>query len=94
MMRTTLTLEPDVARKLKERVAQEGATMKRVVNDALRVGLETKPERKKKYRVRTFSSGLKPGIDPNRLNQLLDELEVEDYLRKRARDEADANTGR
>lgn len=35
--------------------------------------------------VKPFSLGLRPGIDPNRLNQLNDELEIEEYLRKEAR---------
>ena len=37
------------------------------------------------YRVRPLNFGLRPGIDPLRLNQLADELEVEAYLEKEAR---------
>ena len=95
MMRTTLTLDPDVAAKLKKRMAEKGATMKQVVNEALRTGLSaTGPLTRKKYRVRTFSSKLRPGYDWTRFNEVLDELEVEDFLRTQARAERDADTGR
>jgi hypothetical protein len=85
-MRTTLTLEPDVAQKLKRRMAERKLTLKDAVNQALRAGLaveERKP--KKPFKVKAHSFGLLPGIDPNKMNQLLDELEVEDFLAKSRR---------
>ncbi len=88
-MRTTLTLEPDVARKVKERVAKEGSTLKRVVNDALRVGLsgETAAGKRRKFRVKPHDLSRRPGIDPNRFNRLLDELEADHYAGKMNRDD-------
>lgn len=38
-MRTTLTLDDDVAAQLEQLRAQSGRTLKEVVNDALRLGL-------------------------------------------------------
>ena len=38
-MRTTLTLEPDVARRLKAQMAEKKLSMKQVVNEALCAGL-------------------------------------------------------
>ncbi len=38
-MRTTLTIEPDVAQQIRQRMAEEKLSLKRVVNDALRAGL-------------------------------------------------------
>jgi hypothetical protein len=38
-MRTTLTLEPDVAQQIRRRIARQKSTLKQVVNEALRVGL-------------------------------------------------------
>jgi hypothetical protein len=77
-MRTTLTLDPDVARLLKEKATDRGSTFKKVVNDALRRGLraESKPPRKR-FRVTPHLSGFQPGIDPRKLNQLADELETQ-----------------
>lgn len=43
-MRTTVTLEPDVLALLKETSQRTGKPVKRVLNDALRVGL--KPQRR------------------------------------------------
>ena len=38
--------------------------------------------------VRPHDFGRAPGLDLDRLNQLADELEVEDYLRKAAKDDS------
>jgi hypothetical protein len=84
-MRTTLTLEPDLAAKLKEFAHQRRISFKEAVDTVLRRGFsaqETSQRPRKPYRVETFRSGLMPGIDPTRLNQLNDELEVEEFLRK------------
>ena len=81
-MRTTLTLEPDVAKKLKKRMAERGVTFKEAVNDALRAGLAAGQVDERPYEVKTHDfGGLRPGIDPHGMNKLLDELEAEDYLR-------------
>jgi hypothetical protein len=86
-MRTTLTLDPDVALKLKRVMARRKVTMKQAVNDALRAGLaQTGKPQVPKFKVEPIhSGGFLPGIDPNRLNQLVDELEVEEFLRKASR---------
>ena len=80
-MRTTLTLDPDVAQKLKNRMAEERAPLKKVINDALRRGLAAKPDPKPKepFRVVPHSFGFKPGIDVNKLNQLVDELDAQEF---------------
>jgi len=83
-MRTTLTLEPDVATRLRQEMRRSGRGMKSVVNEALRSGLglseaRTKPPR---FEVRPHSFGFKPGVDRDRLNQLVDELEAEELARK------------
>ena len=81
-MRTTLTLEDDLAARLKERARRKGLSFKQVVNDAIRRGL-TQPDRLREtrpaYRVTTFESAFQPGVDPLRLNQLVDDLEVQRF---------------
>jgi hypothetical protein len=37
-----------------------------------------KPVEPPKFQIRAFVNGLQPGIDPDRMNQLLDQLEAED----------------
>ena len=89
-MRTTLTLDDDVADALKAVMRASGKSFKQVVNDALRRGLAPggKPaSRPARFRVQTFSSPFQPGVDPARLNQLLDDLDCDDFLAKQSRDE-------
>lgn len=85
-MRTTLTLEPDIALKLKRLMQRRRLSLKQAVNDALRRGLampDEPPERK--FRVEPHSCRFKPGIDLDKMNQLVDELEADAVRRKISR---------
>ena len=86
-MRTTLTLDPDVAERLKGETRRTGKSLKSVVNDAIRfgLGLATKRTRVPRFNVEPHAFGLRPGIDPDRLNQLADELEVDETIRRAGR---------
>ncbi len=86
-MRTTLTLEPDVERLLRREMRCTGRSMKAVVNDALRAGFEVrrKPPRPPRFRVAPHPLGLRSGVDGDRLNQLVDELEAVEVARRRGR---------
>ena len=82
-MRITLTIDDDLADALEQRAKRLGVPFDQVVNETLRRGLAAqeagdRPE----FRVRTFRSGFRPDIDPLKLNQLNDELEVQDFLEK------------
>jgi hypothetical protein len=81
-MRTTLTLEPDVALKLKRKMVANKLTLKAAVNQALRIGLaaEDIPARKP-FKVKPFASEFLPGIDQDKLGQLADEMEDAEILR-------------
>ena len=80
-MRTTLTLDDDLADVLKQRAKLLDVPFKQVVNETLRRGLAPEAaEDRLVFRVRPFRSGFRPGIDPLKLNQLNDQLEVEDFL--------------
>jgi len=85
-MRTTLTLDPDVAERLTRAVRRSGKGLKGVVNEALRIGLgmAEKPAQPTQFRIQSFVDGLLPGIDPDKMNQLVDELEAEELARKHA----------
>ena len=86
-MRTTLTLEADVAQRIQREIRRTGKGMKEVVNESLRSGLGLAERREKPppFKVRPHSFGFKPGIDLNRLNQLVDELEAEAAAEKLGR---------
>ena len=83
-MRTTLTIEPDVAQEIRQRMADKKLPLKRVVNDALRAGLSKtgKKERTPRFVVKPWPLGLKPGIDYDKLGQYLDQLDTEEFIRK------------
>jgi hypothetical protein len=85
-MRTTLTIDDDLAGILQRRARDLGKPFKEIVNSALRNGLlaETKAE-PHTVKVRPHDFGASPGIDLDRLNQLVDEVEVQDYQRKAAK---------
>jgi hypothetical protein len=83
-MRTTLTLEPDVARLIEEAAARQRKSIKQVVNEAIRRGLAprgaTRPA--KRYRVQPHRTGLQAGVDAESFNKLVDELEDESVVTK------------
>lgn len=83
-MRTTLTLDRDVAECLRKEMRRTGRGLKASLNEALRRGLRMagKPPRPPRFEVQTHAFGVKPGIDLDRVNQLIDELEAEDAARK------------
>ena len=84
-MRTTLTLDDDLDRELRELAHRSGRSFKQTVNETLRAGLAgaEEPATKEPYRVRTAPLGsLAPGIDPHKMLQLADELEDMEIIRK------------
>ena len=79
-MRTTLTVDDDIADSLKEQARLLGKPFKQVVNDALRRGMSPAVrETQAPYSVVPIQSGFAPGVDPLKLNQLNDQLEAEDF---------------
>ena len=84
-MRTTLTLDDDIAASLKEQARLLDKPFRQVVNDTLRRGMSPTPrEDRPRYRIKPFHGAFAPGIDLLRLNQLNDELETADFLRRHA----------
>ena len=83
-MRTTLTIDPDVEQLLQREMRRTNGNMKAVVNGALRrgLGMRGKSAQPPRYEVETHAFGLKPGIDVDRLNQLLDEMEADEVARR------------
>jgi hypothetical protein len=82
-MRTTLTLDDDVAAKLRQLAHRRRQSFKDVVNAVLRRGLSTQDRyagARKPFRVETFRSPFRAGVDPMRLNQLADELDAEAFV--------------
>jgi len=86
-MRTTLTLDDDLAAKLRQFAHRRRISFKQAVNSVLRDGFavdEQGAARQGPFRIAPFDSPFKPGVDPLRLNQLLDDLDVERGATQRA----------
>jgi hypothetical protein len=83
-MRTTLTLDPDVARMIEEEAHRQHKAIKQIVNEALRRGLAPQgaPRARKRFRVTPHKTVLRPGIDRASFNRLVDELEDDAVVNK------------
>ncbi len=80
-MRTTLTLDDDVADFLREQARLQNRPFKQVVNDTLRRGMSpVARELGPAYRVSPHHGGFRSGVDPLKLNQLNDELETQEFM--------------
>jgi hypothetical protein len=76
-VRTTLTLEDDVANRLRAEMRQSGKGMKVLVNDYLRLALNSKkgaPE-VRPFRVRASNMGTLPGLNYDNIGELLEQVE-------------------
>ncbi len=80
-MRITLTLDPDVAPKLRKGAAKLGKPVKEVVNMALRTGLDAVlvPPASKTYRTTPRPLGLREGFGYDSIAGLLARAEGEDH---------------
>jgi len=84
-MRTTLTLDEDIAVALREAAYRTGKSFKAAVNEALRAGLAAiaAPPKPKRYRIKPAAlGGVLPGIDLDKALHLAAALEDEGIARK------------
>lgn len=80
-MRTTLTLDPDVAERLRRETASGTRSLKQVVNEGLRRGLGIRKSLPRNpFRVKPHTSAYRPGVDRGKLTQLVDELDAQSFL--------------
>jgi len=82
MMRTTLTLEPDLAARLRSLATERGVSFKEIVNATLRRGLTDPAAEPEPYRVPTYPMGVRAGVDLDKALQLAGELEDAELVRK------------
>jgi hypothetical protein len=80
-MRTTLTLDPDVAARAKKGAVKLCKPFKEIVNSALRLGLDQvlNPPAAKPYRTKPRPLGLRPGLSYDNISELLARAEGEDH---------------
>lgn len=80
-MRTTLTLDPDVASKARLSASKLGKSFKETINAALRIGLDelVRPRASKTYVTKGRPLGLKEGLNYDNINELLATVEEEGF---------------
>jgi hypothetical protein len=83
-MRTTLTIDDELMRELRQKANETDLPVKEIVNKALRAGLKEidKPKPSKPYKCKTFSLGYPPRADLDHALDLAEHLEAEEIARK------------
>lgn len=81
-MRTTVTLDEDVAERLKAVARERGISFKAALNQATRAGLSEPSQASSPYRVDSRELGLRPGVDLDKALSLAGELEDRELARK------------
>jgi len=77
-MRTTVTLDPDTAALVRQRMQEHGVTFKQALNDAVRAGSGAARE---PFRMATAHMGT-PAVNLDHALRLAGEIEDEELLRK------------
>lgn len=77
-----MTIEPDLAARLRAIARERGITFKEALNAALRAGLAAQAGAARPYRLRPRRLGLRPGIDLDRALRLAAALEDEETVRE------------
>lgn len=83
-MRTTVTLDPDVAAKLKKTARERGISFKEALNSSVRRGFERGEAEPQAYRLHPRRLGAKPGVNLDKALRLAGELEDAETMRKQA----------
>ena len=82
-MRTTVTLDPDVDRMLKEEMRRSGTSFREALNRAIRRGLaDSVATQRKAFKLRPRRLSLRLAIDPAMLQHFEEDLEIESFLEK------------
>jgi hypothetical protein len=81
-MRTTITLDPDLAARLRRLAAERKISFKATVNEAIRAGLDAEHRSGRSYREVTRNLGAQPGIDMTKALALATTIEDEETLRE------------
>jgi Arc/MetJ family transcription regulator len=81
-VRTTVSIDPDLAARLQKIAQQRGISFKETLNAMLRAGLGAQAGTARPYRMRARRLGLRPGMDADKALRLAAALEDEETVRK------------
>ncbi len=79
-MRTTVTLDPDVEKLLKDAMHSNKSNFKVTLNQAIRKGLNDRGIKRKKFKVKPFNLKPRSGFENVNYKSLLNDLDDADYL--------------
>ena len=81
-MRTTVTIDRDVEQLLRDAMQRSRKSFKVTLNQAVRraLGGEAKATAESPYKVQARALGMRAGIDPARLGQVSDDLDVDAFM--------------
>jgi hypothetical protein len=74
-VRTTLSLDDDVAHLIQQEIRRSGSSLKETVNRYLRLGLTAGKPPRKKFVVKPIAMGLPPGLSYDNVEELIEALE-------------------
>lgn len=76
-MRTTLNLDTQLMKAVKQRAVERGTTMTRIVEEALRETLDKRRDRPEPFELRwvTVGGDARPGVDLNDRDSLYERME-------------------
>ena len=84
-MRTTVTLDPDVERLLRQTMREKGVSFKQALNDAVRAGRNAGQSKdRKRFVQQTFSLGKEQHFRWDKALAAADAMEDEELIRKHA----------
>jgi hypothetical protein len=81
-MRTTVTLDPDLASRLKKMARERGISFKQALNQTVRLGLAGGRARSRRFRQYTQPMAVRPGVSIDKALQLAAALEDEEAARE------------
>ncbi|MGH7278574.1 MAG: CopG family transcriptional regulator [Candidatus Rokuibacteriota bacterium] len=81
-MRTTVTLDPDVAAKVKAVARERGISFKQALNQAIRAGLAAGRRPARPFQSYSQPMGLRPGLSLDKALGLAASIEDDEILRK------------
>jgi hypothetical protein len=76
-VRTTLTIDDDIAVHVKRQARKTGEPLKAVVNRYLRLGImaDLQPQKSEPFEVKPFPLGLKPGLSYDSIQEVLEGID-------------------
>jgi len=81
-VRTTVTLDPETERLLRESMRRRGVSFKQALNDAVREGIRPRPHAKSRFAQKTFAMGSEPMFRWDKALAVSEAIEDEETVRK------------